>query len=273
MSVLLVEDDPALGRLLQTLVAREHLPVEVVTRGDVALQAIERGRHLEIVLDLMLPGMSGFEIMQQLNASNPHLLSRILVLTAVSQSQLDHFEFGSSIWQLMRKPFEVPDFLRTLRECVATHAERSVPERDHLSRWLASRSAASGASAAVIAATCGRDLTLSARWGFDDHIAEQLFPVPLTTNYPVCVAARTGRPVWLASLSVAAPDYPLLLPIWTMHKRQAVAAIPLMREGVPIGAIGWSFSEPQAFGEKQRAALMAMATDCVEMIPAAALTG
>jgi CheY-like chemotaxis protein len=268
MAVLLVEDDPALGRLLQTLVAREHLPVELVTRGDEALQAIEHGHHLAIVLDLMLPGMNGFEIMQQLSVSSPHLMSRIIVLTAVSQSHLDQLEFGSAIWRLIRKPFEVPEFIKTLRECIATHAARSLPERDHLARWLASQSAACGAAAALIVATSGRDVVLRATWGFGDGVAEEFFPVPLTMNYPLCVAARTARPVWLPSVKVKSPEYPLLLPIWMVNKRQAVAAVPLMLERVAIGAIGWSFVEPQPFGEKQRAALVEIAAEYVRMIPA-----
>ncbi len=267
MSVLLVEDDPALRRLLQTLVLREKLGAEIVARGDDALKAIESGRHLAIVLDLMLPVMNGFEILRRLRASNPDLLSRIIVLTAVSQSQLENVEVLSSIWRIVRKPFEVPELVQTLRECVATHAAKSLPERDRLTQWLAAQAAVSGAKAALIAAISGRELELRATYGFEEGAVERLFPVPLNANYPVCVAARTGRPVWLASLTLASPEYPLLLPIWTMAQSHALAAVPLLRNGVAIGAIGWSFAEPQPFAEPQRAALLEIASECAAMIP------
>ena len=124
MSVLIVEDDPALGRLLRTLMVRERLGVEVETRGDAALQAIESGRYRAIVLDLMLPGLSGFEIVDHIARVRPDLLRRIIVVTAVSQSQLEHFEHRSAVWSLIRKPFDVPELVRTIRECIAAHTPR-----------------------------------------------------------------------------------------------------------------------------------------------------
>jgi len=267
MAVLLVEDDPALARLLQTLVAREHMAVDVVTRGDEALKAIEGGRYLAIVLDLMLPVMSGFEVMRQLSARRPEVLSRIIVLTAVSQSQLEEFRYTSAIWRLMRKPFEVPDFIRTLRECVATHAALALPDREELTSWLAAAAGECGAGAAVLSAISGRELVLRATFGYDDGVAEEHFPLALSERFPLCIAARTGRPVRLASLQVTSPEFPLLLPLWTMNQRQALAAIPLLRNGMSIGAICWSFAEPQRFDEAQCAMLSKMADACVAMIP------
>jgi len=268
MAVLLVEDDPALARLLQTLVVREHMAVDVVTRGDDALKAIETGRYHAIVLDLMLPVMNGFEVMRHLSARRPDLLSRIIVLTAVSQPQLDGFPFAHAIWRLMRKPFEVPEFIRTIRECVATHAARALPDREELTKWLAAAAQACGAGAAVIGAIVGGELELRATFGYEDGAAEEHFPLALDGRFPLSIAVRTGRPLWLAALHLRSPEYPLLLPIWTMNGRQALAAIPLVREGVPIGAIGWSFAEPQRFDEAQCAMLLKMADECVAMIPA-----
>ena len=86
MSVLIVEDDPALGRLLCTLMVRERLGVAVETRGDAALPAIESGRYRVVVLDLALPGMSGFEIVRHIARDRPELLQRIIVVTAIAGS-------------------------------------------------------------------------------------------------------------------------------------------------------------------------------------------
>ena len=92
MSVLIVEDDPALERLLHTLIVRERLGVEVERRGDAALRAIESGCYQAIVLDLMLPGLTGFDIVRHLARVRPELLRRIILITAVSQWQLQEFE-------------------------------------------------------------------------------------------------------------------------------------------------------------------------------------
>src|SRR5690349_7281976 len=118
MSVLIVEDDPSLGRLLRTLMGRERLGVRVETRGGVAVQAIGSGQYRAIVLDLMLPGMTGLEIVRHVGRVRPELLGRIIVLTAVSQSRLHDLEHRSEIWSVIRKPFDLFELVRTVRECI-----------------------------------------------------------------------------------------------------------------------------------------------------------
>ena len=261
MSVLIVEDDPALGRLLCTLMVRERLGVAVETRGDAALPAIESGRYRVVVLDLALPGMSGFEIVRHIARDRPELLQRIIVVTAIAQSQLQHFEHKSAIWSLIRKPFDVPEFVRTARECVLANAPQRFVAIEELTSWLAAEATACGAQAALVATSSGHQLTLEATFGYDDDLVEQYFPLPITCKYPLCATVRTGRAVWLASLTPPVPDYPLLLPIWTTHGR-ALATVPLVQEESLLGAIGWRFGEPQRFDEEQRMMLLTMANEC-----------
>lgn len=115
MSVLIVEDDPALERLLHTLMVRERLGVEVERRGDAALRAIKSGRYRAVVLDLMLPEMTGFDIVRRLARERPESLRRIIVITAVSQAQLRQFEHHAAIWRLIRKPFDISELVQTVR--------------------------------------------------------------------------------------------------------------------------------------------------------------
>jgi DNA-binding response OmpR family regulator len=266
MSVLIVEDDPALGRLLRTLIVRERLAVDLETRGDDALRAILAGRYRAIVLDLMLSGMSGFDIVRQLARVRPELLHRIIVLTAVSQSQLDHFEHRSEVRCLIRKPFDIAEFVNTVRQCVAENAPQRFQQIEMLTRWLATRAAASGAQTAIVAANSGRDLSLAATFGYAEGIVEPYFPLPISGKYPLSAAVRTGRPVWLASLTPPVPEYPLLLPIWTINAATALAAVPLVKDNTTLGAIGWSFVNPQRFDEMQRAALGDMAAECAAIL-------
>jgi CheY-like chemotaxis protein len=265
MSVLIVEDDPALGRLLRTLMVRERLGVEVEARGESALAAIESGRHRAIVLDLRLPGMSGFEIVRHLARVRPELLRRIIVLTAVSQSQLEHFELRTAVWTLIRKPFDVPEFVRAIRECIAAQTPSRFDEIEELTRWLAAAAKVCGARTALIATSSGHELMLAAAFGYADGLVDEYFPLSISGNYPLCVTVRTGRPVWLASLMPPLPDYPLLLPIWTTDGH-ALATVPLLCGESRLGAIGWTFSEPQRFDEAQQTTLVTMASECAAMV-------
>lgn len=64
--LLYVEDDPRLGRLTSTYLQRHQLVVHLVTSGEQALDEIGALRPDVVVLDVMLPGMSGQEVCRQL---------------------------------------------------------------------------------------------------------------------------------------------------------------------------------------------------------------
>jgi CheY-like chemotaxis protein len=241
MSVLIVEDDPALERLLHTLMVRERLRVEVERRGDAALRAIESGRHQAIVLDMVLPGMSGFDIIRHLARVRPELLRRIIVITAVSHAELQRFEYEPAIWRLIRKPFDVAELVQTVRECVLAHAPGRFDEIEALAHWLAARANACGARSAVVIRKSGEQLMLAASFGYADGVVEGYFPLPMSVNYPLTMAVRSGRPVWLPSLAQPLPEYPMLLPIWTMYAAQSLGAVPLLHGGC-VGAMGWTFA-------------------------------
>lgn len=254
MPVLIVEDDAQLRKLLEALMAKKGFVAESVDRGDVALKAIVSGRYTAIILDLMLPGMTGFEILDRLHATHPHLLKRIVVLTAVSQATLratlPHHE---ALWHLMRKPFDIDELIVEVKECAAFHAEQV---------WSSfqRRSIDGGAQAGLIA-TLGMtgELAVVASYGFAPELLERYFPIVSTERFPLCVAALGGRPVWLTSCAETKP----LLPIWTDRKSQAIATVPLKRDETVVGAIGWSFSSPQTFDERQREYFLDLADEAV----------
>lgn len=118
--VLVIEDDKALCRLLELMLKRDGLTAEVVQRGDDAVAAIERDgdQYDAILLDMMLPGMSGAEILTRLRVSRPHLLDRILVISAAPTHVLQAVEKDGDVRGVFRKPFDLDTVITTLRECV-----------------------------------------------------------------------------------------------------------------------------------------------------------
>ena len=80
MHILVVEDDTVLARqIASTLTEAGHDPV-VVHDGEKALDKTKATPFDLIVLDIILPGMDGFEVLRHLRAQ--HLVSRVLMLTA-----------------------------------------------------------------------------------------------------------------------------------------------------------------------------------------------
>jgi DNA-binding response OmpR family regulator len=80
MHILVVEDDTVLARqIASTLTEAGHDPI-VVHNGETALDKTKATPFDLIVLDIILPGMDGFEVLRHLRAQ--HLVSRVLMLTA-----------------------------------------------------------------------------------------------------------------------------------------------------------------------------------------------
>jgi CheY-like chemotaxis protein len=118
ISVLVVDDDPAISALIATLLTRTHADFECVADGGDAMARLDGHSYSVIVLDLMLPKVDGFTVLDNLASSNPELLSHVIVLTAVSQAKLAPLE-RRPVWRVMRKPFDIGDFTNTVAECAA----------------------------------------------------------------------------------------------------------------------------------------------------------
>ena len=84
--LLLVEDDPYLASLLLEYLEQNGFIVEHQPRGDTAIETIHAFEHDLVILDLMLPGVNGLDV---LKAVRPDFSGAILMLTA-SQSEVDH---------------------------------------------------------------------------------------------------------------------------------------------------------------------------------------
>src|SRR5258705_12574202 len=81
--ILIVEDDAHILLGLQEVLSSEGFEVAVCNRGDEAIGAFSKHRPELIVLDVMLPGQSGYDVCKQLRARN--VATPILMLTAKGQ--------------------------------------------------------------------------------------------------------------------------------------------------------------------------------------------
>lgn len=83
--ILIVEDEPAIVESLSFILSRSGWKVDVVRDGERVLEAARKIRPRVMVLDLMLPNKSGFEILKALRADKFLRSTQVLILTARSQ--------------------------------------------------------------------------------------------------------------------------------------------------------------------------------------------
>ncbi|MBU4348045.1 response regulator, partial [Patescibacteria group bacterium] len=65
--ILLIEDDPFLSSLLKKRLEKDNFDIHLAKSGDEGVKAFKEGTFDLILLDLILPGKSGFEVMEEIN--------------------------------------------------------------------------------------------------------------------------------------------------------------------------------------------------------------
>jgi DNA-binding response OmpR family regulator len=116
MRLLLVEDDLRIAHPTARALSDAGHQVSLESSGDAGLAAARAGAYDALLLDVMLPGLSGFELAQQLRAES--VQTPIIFVTARSalDDRVRGLDLGGDAYLL--KPFELPELLATLRAVV-----------------------------------------------------------------------------------------------------------------------------------------------------------
>src|SRR5438045_4066109 len=107
--ILIVEDDPHILLGLEEILKGEDFEVAVCNRGDKALETVLKQRPSLIVLDVMLPGLSGYDVCKQLRAKN--VTAAVLMLTAKGQEMDKVIGLDCGADDYVTKPFGVRELV------------------------------------------------------------------------------------------------------------------------------------------------------------------
>lgn len=117
---LIVEDDPAIRRLVEKLLSRHHIAIDVAADGRTAIEKLAKNRYTVIVLDLMVPEVSGFEVIEFLKRQNSR--TPVAVVSAVSQQALTNLDLDI-VKLVISKPFDVDEFTKAILTLCAESGE------------------------------------------------------------------------------------------------------------------------------------------------------
>jgi two-component system OmpR family response regulator len=87
VDILIAEDEPSILESLDFILRRAGWSIASVTDGDAVLGALRRDRPKVLVLDVMLPRRSGFDVLKQVRADEVLRDMPVLILTAKGQAQ------------------------------------------------------------------------------------------------------------------------------------------------------------------------------------------
>ncbi|WP_300913932.1 response regulator transcription factor [Faecalibaculum rodentium] len=107
MRILVIEDEETLARLIESRLKRENYDVDVALDGDTGLMEALRGIYDLIILDVMLPGTSGFDILSALKKQR--ISSKVIMLTArgALEDRLHGLKAGADDY--VTKPFHLEE--------------------------------------------------------------------------------------------------------------------------------------------------------------------
>lgn len=113
MRILIVEDEEALANGLKFNFEQEGWEVVHLTDGPTALERFQREPFDMVLLDLMLPGMSGYEICNEIRRIDNLVPIMVLSARTLSEDKIRAFDCGTD--QYMTKPFALPELLSRMR--------------------------------------------------------------------------------------------------------------------------------------------------------------
>lgn len=115
--VLVLDDDPAMQRLIVKLLNREGLRVDVVSAGAQAIEKIGGAEYDLLLLDLMTPTEGGVTVIKHLKKAKPELLRRVILVTASPESVLKSVARDAAA--VVQKPFEPEQLLAAVKRVLS----------------------------------------------------------------------------------------------------------------------------------------------------------
>ncbi len=125
--ILVVDDEPHLLKLVRSNLEAAHYKVNVAMDGASALAMLEKEGADLVLLDVMMPGMDGFEVLQKIREFS---VVPVVILTAKDQDVDELRGFGLGADDYIRKPFSVQLLLARIQAVL----RRGAPSEDVMTR-------------------------------------------------------------------------------------------------------------------------------------------
>ena len=118
--VLLIEDEPNIIEAISFILSRDGWTVHTHADGASAMDRLRAHPPDIVILDVMLPGRSGFDILQELRQTDGFETLPVMMLTARGQAKDRELAERLGVTQFMTKPFSNAEILSSVRQLAET---------------------------------------------------------------------------------------------------------------------------------------------------------
>lgn len=132
--ILIVEDEEKIARLLELELTYENYEVEKVYDGQTAFTKSQDEKWDLILLDIMIPGLSGIEVLRRIRASDKN--TPVILLTAKDsiEDKVAGLDLGADDY--VTKPFQIEELLARIRAALRINHVSEERQSDSTTNWL-----------------------------------------------------------------------------------------------------------------------------------------
>lgn len=115
--ILVADDDQSIRQLLGTVIRREGFEVDSVPDGADAIELLKKNDYAVILLDLMMPRVDGFGVIEYLKHHHQRFKPIVLLISAYADQRFKKVD-PNVVAGVIRKPFEISELGSMIRLCV-----------------------------------------------------------------------------------------------------------------------------------------------------------
>ena len=218
-TVLIVDEDPAIRTLLAAILHRSGYQSVQAADGVEALALIERHSFHAIILDLLMPGITGTEVLDRMP---PAMQRRTILLTGANEKQRRAVDLAR-VHTLIRKPFDLQDLLDELAAVGQPHV--LLVEDDASSLYLVERAISHGGFRVTTAADGAEALEALDRGHYDALVVD--LKLPAVSGYDVIAhaASQPDAPQIVVLSMLDEPEHPLPAVAAYLHKQEGFGTV------------------------------------------------
>lgn len=122
--ILIVEDEPNIVESLSFILRRANFEIDTVADGVEALDRVRRSAYSAVVLDIMLPGMNGFDVLAAIRSDRALADLPVIVLSAKGQANDRRNAEVNGANAFITKPFSNAEVVERVRALTANQARK-----------------------------------------------------------------------------------------------------------------------------------------------------
>ena len=115
-TILIIDDDDQLRKSFEKLLTEEGYTVETAPSGEAGLNSVRSRVPDLVILDMRLPGMSGFETFQVIHDMEPKLPVIMMTAYGTTETAIEAMKMGA--FDYILKPFDIPDMLAQIGQAL-----------------------------------------------------------------------------------------------------------------------------------------------------------